>query len=235
MTDFPVWRAVMDKAALKAHQAWLASGKAGPGRLVLEDRNLAGAQTAQMFPGARFVRCDLSKASFPIFKLDELELVACKLDDANLQQTHLERAIIDSTTFTRANLRVADFSHATIRGGSFAGADLERAFFVGATLEGVDFAGARLVDAVFDDARLIDCNLRGCDLSRADRALDLARTTRTRFERCDLRETRFDGRRLDGAVFDGCQMSGIHGTPEIRGPYAIESPAGAAPPTWPTS
>ena len=225
--SYPVWRVRMDKAALEAHRAWLTRGKVGPGRLVLEDQNLEGARAGLLFPAARLVRCDLSKAAFPIFNLDELELVGCKLDDAVLNQCHFERASIDDTTFSSADLRLADFSNATIRGGGFAKANLERGFFVHALIERADFAGARLVDAVFDDARLVDCDLRGCDLARGDADLNLARTTRTRFERCDLRGAKLDGRRLDGTVFDRCRMDGLTGQPDIQGPYSIVAPVGA--------
>jgi uncharacterized protein YjbI with pentapeptide repeats len=222
----PVWRRAMDREALRAHEGWLASGRSGPGRLVLEDQDLQGARAPRMFPAARFVRCDLSKAAFPLYTLHELELVDCELTDAILRQTHLERASISGTTFSRADLRLADFSSATIRDSNFAHANLERSFFVGAELAHVNFAGACMVDAVFDDARLVDCDLRGCDLSRGNRVLDLARTRRTRFERCDLRGVKLDGRRLDATVFDHCQMAGMTGKPDVAGRCSIVAPLG---------
>ncbi len=57
--------------------------------------------------------------------------------------------------------------------------------------------------------------------------LDLARTTRTRFERCDLRGAKIDRRRLDGTVFDRCRMAGLTGKPDSQGPYSISEPFGA--------
>jgi len=225
--SYPVWRVYMDQDVLRAHADWLDHGKTGPGRLVLEDQDLRGARAAQSFPAARFVRCDLSKASFPLLGLDELEVVECKLDDALLRQTHLECASITGTTFGSADLRLVHLSHAQIRDSSFVGANLERGFFIGTVLERVNLAGARLVDGVFDDAHLADCDLRGCDLSRDDTFLNLARTIRTRFERCDLRGVKLDGRRLDGTVFDHCRMDGMTGKPDIVGPYTILEPTGA--------
>jgi uncharacterized protein YjbI with pentapeptide repeats len=216
----------MDREALRAHEGWLARGKSGPGRLVLEDQDLQGARAPRMFPAARFVRCDLSKAAFPLYTLHELELVDCELSDAILRQTHLERASISGTTFRRADLRLADLSSATIHDSNFASANLERGFFAGAALAQVSFAGAHMVDAVFDDARLVDCDLRGCDLSRGHRVLDLARTSRARFERCDLRGVKLDGRRLDATVFDHCHMDGMTGKPELAGRCSIVAPVG---------
>jgi uncharacterized protein YjbI with pentapeptide repeats len=225
--SYPVWRLSLDRAPLQAHRAWFDRGKSGPGRLVLEDQNLQGAKAPLNFPGARFVRCDLSGASLPLFKLDELELVDCKLDDANLARTHFPGASIEGTTFRRADLRLAHFHHARIRDSDLGETKLDRGLFIGAVLERVSFAGAHLVDTVFDDARLIDCDLRGCDLSRVDPVLDLARTTRARFERCDLRGAKLDGRRIDGTVFDHCRMDGMTGKPEIQGPYTITAPEGS--------
>lgn len=225
--SYPVWRLYMDKDVLRAHEGWLASGKSGPGRLVLEDQNLQAARAPLMFPAARFVRCDLSKAAFPLFTFDEIELVDCKLDDATLNSTDFKHALITGTTFSRAALQLTHFDHAQLRDCSFVEADLERGRFVGVALERVSFARARLVDAVFDDARLIDCDLRGCDLSRAEVRGNLALTTRARFERCDLRGVKLDGRRLDGTVFDHCRMDGMTGKPDIEAPYSIVTPVGA--------
>jgi len=222
----PVWRIYMAKDALRAHQDWLASGKCGPGRLVLEDQNVQGARAPLMFPAARFVRCDLSKARFPLFTFDEIELVDCKVDDATLNSTDFKGALIIGTTFSRAALQLTHFDRAQIRDSGFVGADMERGRFVGTTLECVDFAGGRLVDAVFDDSHLVDCDLRGCDLSRGDTFLNLARTSRARFERCDLRGVKLDGRRLDHTVFDHCRMDGMTGKPDLVGPYTILAPEG---------
>jgi uncharacterized protein YjbI with pentapeptide repeats len=224
--SYPVWRLTMDKDVLRAHEGWLANGKSGPGRLVLEGQNLQGARAPLWFPAARFVGCDLSKAAFPLFTLDEIEIIDCKLDDAVLNRTHFKHSQIERTTFSRADLRLAHLGQSRILECGFRDADLERGFFVGTTLEHVNFSGARLVDAVFDDARLVDCDLRGCDMSRAETVLDLARTSRTHFERCDLRGVRLDGRRFDGTVFERCRMDGMAGRPEIVSPYSVIEPVG---------
>lgn len=224
--SYPVWRIMMDKDVLLDHEKWLASGRSGPGRLMLEGQNLQGARAPLMFPAARFVRCDLSKATFPLFRLDDIELVECRLDEAVLDSTDFNRASIERTAFDHASLQLAHFDNARIRDCSFTGSDMQRARFLGATFDRVSFGESRLIDAVLDDARFVDCDLRDADLSRREEGGNLARTTRTRFERCDLRGANFTGRRLDGTVFDRCQMDGMIGKPTIEGPYTIVAPLG---------
>jgi uncharacterized protein YjbI with pentapeptide repeats len=222
--SYPVWRISMDKDVLIEHEDWVARGKSGPGRLALEDQNLQGARVPRAFPCARFVRCDLTEAAFPLLRLDELELIDCRLDRAVLNSTSFDRASIAGTSFTGASLQLADFNSARIANSNFNEANLERAFFVGATIEHTTFTKARLADAVLDDAHLIDCDLRDCDLSRVESVLDLARTSRTRFVRCDLRGANISGRRLDGTVFDHCRMMGMIGKPEIVSAHSVTEP-----------
>ena len=52
----------------------------------------------------------------------------------------------------------------------------------------------------------------------------LGTTTLTRFERCDLRDTRWEGRDIDGAVFIDCRFHGASGRPARIAGVRIEWP-----------
>ena len=56
------WYTDMGAELQHAHKAWLKGGRTGPGRLVIENKNLRGARDVADLNFARFVRCDLSKA-----------------------------------------------------------------------------------------------------------------------------------------------------------------------------
>jgi uncharacterized protein YjbI with pentapeptide repeats len=67
---------------------------------------------------------------------------------------------------------------------------------------------------------------RGCDFRDAVFSADDPDdppTTRARFERCDLRDSRWHARDLRGAVFIDCKLAGITGTPASIESVTIEN------------
>jgi len=198
-------------AAFRDHVQWLARGKSGAGRMVLEHQKLAGKRFASpRFKAARLVDCDLTGAVFGLTIFDEAELVR--------------------DVFARADLETSTFRAAKIEGGSFAGARLASTNWTGAHLSGVDVSNAELHKSVWQDAALIDVRLDGAALVNAilDRAAfercsfraalfaspaELPEPTSkgARFVDCDLRDVDWSGRRLDGTTFVRCKLSGARG------------------------
>jgi uncharacterized protein YjbI with pentapeptide repeats len=217
----PTWIISLDKRAQAAHEAWLARGKVGEGRLVVEGENLRGARARGDLGGARFVRCDLSDCAFPLNDMGRIELVECTLQRANLQSARCHESIVERSSFAEANLRLARLVSARVTGGDFTGARLENSVWTGARVTGVDLRGAILTDALLCGAAFVGCDLRGADLRRVDLALDLGKAHGTTFEECDLRGALIDGRRLSDATFRRCKLHGLVGKPVLEG--AIES------------
>ena len=99
-------------------------------------------------------------------------------------------------------------------------ANLEGTSWHRATLAHCVLRGAALIDARIEQAVFSDCDLRGADLAIA-RSPNVATLAGARFVRCDLRDTRWEGRELGGAAFVDCvansmiagRRQGIHSAP----------------------
>jgi uncharacterized protein YjbI with pentapeptide repeats len=174
----PTWNLSMNKAAGRAHAAWLARGRTGDGRLVIEDENLQGAEAPFDLRGARFVRCDLGGCRFEQMTLHDLELVDCVVHAGVLHTSSFNNARFERTSFRGADLRMTRAPGLRMAGGDLAAARLDNAIWAKAELRGVDLRGARLVDTVFDDTVFVDCDLRDVDLRREDLALELGHAAR---------------------------------------------------------
>jgi uncharacterized protein YjbI with pentapeptide repeats len=95
------------------------------------------------------------------------------------------------------------FSGARVEHGELSYSDLTASSWHRASLSNSRLCHARLVDARLDRATFSDCSLRGADLSIA-RSPNVASLAGAQFVRCDLRNTRWDGRELAGATFADC-------------------------------
>ncbi|MBE7448998.1 MAG: pentapeptide repeat-containing protein [Kofleriaceae bacterium] len=76
----------------------------------------------------------------------------------------------------------------------------------------VELRGAVFGNAAFDKAVFLDCDFRGADFSLVTEGL-LGTIFDARFERCDLRDTRWAGRSLFRARFLHCKFAGSSGPP----------------------
>ncbi|HTM19042.1 MAG TPA: pentapeptide repeat-containing protein, partial [Kofleriaceae bacterium] len=202
------WRRWITADALKAQWRWHESGRQGPGRLVLEGKDLRGLERIAHLRGVRLVRCDLTGARLPAL-LEDIELVGCVLDRADLGGAALDRARIDDCRFAGAHLDLAKFRDAQVRLGSFAGSRMENGSWRGASVTGVDFAEAQMPGIELDEAVFRDCDFQRARIVRNRPVFeDKGTAYGTRFEGCDFRGADVDGLRMRGTVFDGCRLAG---------------------------
>ena len=219
------WEAALHPDRLRAHEAWLARGRQGPGRLVVAGQNLRGA-TPALFPlsGARFIDCDLSECRFPLYRAEGLELIDCLLEQPDLVGATLDGARVEGCSLVGGDLAAAQLKGARVASTSLRGCNLDGSDWTGAVVVEVRFASCSLVDAALARARFIDCDLRGADLRGVTGGPVFGDTSHARFERCDLRGARLDGRRLNGTVLTGCKLYGASGRPALDGPCRIVAP-----------
>jgi uncharacterized protein YjbI with pentapeptide repeats len=109
----------------------------------------------------------------------------------------------------------------TITGTDFTKSDLERSDWKGARVTRATFAGVRFGNATIDGATFTNCDFREARFAVLQR-LPVA-TTASRFEDCDLRDTDWTGRSLDGATFVRCKLTGAHGKPSSKQRLTIEA------------
>jgi uncharacterized protein YjbI with pentapeptide repeats len=219
----PRARGELTTTTLRAHQAWLAAGRQGAGRLDLEGVRAAGVKLgAAELTAASLVGVDLAGAALGFANLDEIELREVDLSRALLDGASLQRSQITGGTFARARLAVSRFEGAVVAGTSFDGADLERSAWQGARVARATFLGVRFGNAAFDGATFAHCDLRGASLAKIQR-LPKPSTRGARFEDCDLRDTDWTARDLSGATFVRCQLAGARGKPEAIADLVVEA------------
>jgi hypothetical protein len=137
-----------------------------------------------------------------LFELDAVEL--------DLGLARFAGLYVASSVFWAGSLVGAVFDGARLELCELGRSNLERTSWRGARLIECSLAGSALVDATLDDACFLDCDLRGADLGVARRGA-LASADRTAFVRCDLRETNWDLRCLEGVELIDCKLDGSHG------------------------
>lgn len=205
-------------AALKFHEAWLAEGD-GPNAqrmtgagIDLHNRNLVGR--------------DLSKSAFENITLDGADLTRSKWRGAHLVQANgygaswtsarLTGATFERCVFAKAHMVDTYLFDSLFTQCRFVGADLTRTLWFRSTLTGCYFLlRTQLVDASLDGATFTDCDLRGTDLS-VTRDGPIGTTVGTRFIRCDLRDTIWEGRDLFRTSFVDCKLAGARGLARLK-------------------
>lgn len=150
--------------------------------------------------------------------LDDLDLPRISLRGAHLTEVTLRRtgcvaADARSSRWLRCQLEHGSLAMAVLAGAHLEHCDLSRANLEStswhrATLARCVLRGAVLIDARLEGAVFTDCDLRGADLAIA-RAPDVATLAGARFVRCDLRDTRWEGRELGGADFVDCLINSL--------------------------
>jgi uncharacterized protein YjbI with pentapeptide repeats len=218
--------ATLTRESLKAHAEWVARGKEGDGRLVLEGTGVGGLSLGNVkLQGSRLVRVSFDRARVDFAKFEGAELVECTAEKTNFAHTNFDSVIFERCKFSGAGMVLTDCNDATFTGGDFQRINADRGMWIRSKLRGVDFREARFGDCVLDAAVLEDCDLRDADLSRVTAGLKrLCSTMNATFRRCDLRGANFAGRRLDGTRFLDCKFAGVRGTPLIEGTYTVERP-----------
>jgi uncharacterized protein YjbI with pentapeptide repeats len=215
----------INKAAFYAHEDWVRRGRTGPGRFVLEGKDLSKAEyICRSLGWARLVDCDLSDGKFhPSF--DHAELIRCSF--RNMMWMNLpgfDGALLEECDFTGAGLSLAGFQDATVMRCRLAGVPMRRGGFDRARIVQTDFSLCKLESVHMDDALVENCDFRGTDFRPEPRNDYLNRFHGVRFIRCDFRGANLDGRRVRDAVFDHCRFHGLVGIPVLEGPCTIIDP-----------
>ena len=219
-----VSRGEVSSHTLEAHLQWVKRGRTGDGRLDVANIDLTNVNIgAKDLSDARLDGVVLNGADASFSTFERAELAAVRAVQANLGSCSFVLARLVRCDFLGANVALGKLDDAVVGGGRFDRAHLDRTLWsrakvYGATFREADFGNARLDEAVFTD-----CDLRGASFSLRTPGL-LGTTTRTRFERCDLRDTLWTGRDLDGTVFVECRFYGTSGQPGRVSGVRVERP-----------
>jgi len=216
----------LSREALRAHEAWVERGKrtGDKGRLVLIGIRATGERIgAAELSGARLDDVDFTGVDLSYASLVGAVLTRARLARANLTSVSMRDAEIRGAIFDGAAMALAKFERAVVRGASFAGADLDRSQWQSAHATDTMFDGARLGNAALDGAAFARCSFHRVDFSPTT-PRPAATTHGARFDQCDLRGTRWDGRDLSGAIFVRCQMNGLAGHPSTVESVVVDDP-----------
>jgi hypothetical protein len=150
--------------------------------------------------------------------IDEYAADAAAALDAKLLRVRVGTASMRSVTLDGAFVTDCDFARA----------NLDRTLWVGTMVVGSTFDGAVMTDARLGDALFVECSFRGVDFSSINLGT-LATAVGAIFVRCDMRESGWDARDLDGVSMVDCMLSGVHGArcaisprPDDRAPRHLD-------------
>lgn len=150
--------------------------------------------------GARQGIFDWSNLKIAGLHAEGLEIVGANLHGAQLNQCRLRAMALSRCNFDACLMAECDFERSNLERSSWAGAIVVRSR-LGSTM---------MVDAILDRVLFIECDLRGADLS-VQKLGSRATMIGARFVRCDLRETKWDGRMLSEVRISECKLHGVHG------------------------
>ncbi len=207
-------RGHLDAAALAAHGAWLARGKAGPGRLdvVISDAEGLVAEGADLASG-RLEAVRLRRADLRSARLDDAQLIDCDLRGARLDAVTLSGSTLRGCWFEDAELESATLDRVRVEDSVFDGASLARTRWRAATVTTTRLRGVRLLQAQLDGARFTDCDFRDAAFG--------ALAAGAVFENCDFRGASLGGSDLRGAHFVRCKLAGTYGTPASTDGWSV--------------
>ena len=228
----PVPPPPFSKASLDAHRLWTQRGGAGEGtRLEASGVDASGQRLGPAeLAGVILSDVTLDRADLAFANLHAANLERVRAHGATLSKANLSGATMDGCDFTGAAMMNCKLGDGTIAGSAFDRAFLKHSTWYRAKIRGSSFTGAVFANAAIDQAEFVDCDLRGADLSVAEHDAVLGTAVRARFERCDLRDTRWDRRSLLRTVFIDCRFAGSSGpladAHEVEVVDADLSPAG---------
>lgn len=211
----PAPRGIEDR--LRQHQAWVARGGAGDGRLEFRDEVWTGggfdyARWSRIrMVGTRFERVDLRHADLTEAELERSQLLECRLSSSTWN-----RARLTSCDLRGSRLGLADLDATEVVGGDWREVFAGRTRWRASTMRDVDLRGAALTDSELSAVVFERCDLRSANLGRLDYQLKLGQFTDVRFVDCDLRGAKLDGAILLNVQFVRCKLADIEGTPEVR-------------------
>jgi fluoroquinolone resistance protein len=220
----PKPRGELSSRTLEAHLQWVRRGRTGDGRLDIANVSVKGLKVgAKDMSGAKldgviFDRADVSFSTF-----EGAELTGVTMIQTHAGNCRFNEARLVTCDLLGANVAIGKFEDAMIVGGRFERTFLDRSSFRRAKVGGASFRDAVFGNTVFDGALFTDCDLRGASFSLRTRRV-LGTTDKTVFERCDLRNTGWNERDLENAVFIDCKLHGLRGRPSRTVGVVIERP-----------
>jgi uncharacterized protein YjbI with pentapeptide repeats len=182
----------------------------------------AGALPAPIDVAAVIATLDLRERDLDGARLAGAQLIDLDASGALLDGADLTAACLLRLTLCAASLAGARGARAVASGCTLDQACLAGSHWPGATFLRCSFVGASLERVAAEGALFIECDLRGADLGARDEGAPGLRGAR--FERCDLRRSRWDGRALTGACFTDCKTYGLAGPPRSFDGLAIVRP-----------
>lgn len=201
-------RGELNARSVYLHGQWLRRGRIGDGRLDIAQIDASGRKIGFMdLTAARLERINFTRSNLAFAKFDRAELTDVTMVQANLTDCSFTGTLI-RCDLLGANLAYGHLDDVMIVGGRFDRAQLDRSVFRHAKVEGVSFVGTDFGNSALDDSIFSDCDFRGASFSLHTTDL-LGSNARTRFERCDLSETTWEGRNVDSAVFIDCKPHGF--------------------------
>lgn len=204
-------RGELNARSVHLHKQWLMRGCTGESRLDIAQIDASGRKIGFMdLTAARLDRIDFNRSNLAFARFDRAELTDVTMIQANLVDCSFT-GVLTRCDLSSANLSLGKLDEVTIVGGRFDRIQLDRSLFRRAKVDGASFVGADFGNSALDDTVFTGCDLRGAIFSLHTPDL-LGTNARTRFERCDLSETTWEGRNVDRAVFIDCKPPGL-GTP----------------------
>jgi uncharacterized protein YjbI with pentapeptide repeats len=198
-------RGELNARSVDAHRQWIRRGCTGEGRLDIAHIDASGRRIGYMdLTAARLDHITFDRSNLAFAKFDRAELIDITMIQANLIDCSFAGARLIRCDLLGANLSLGKLDEVEIEGGRFDRSQLDRSLFRRAKVGSASFRGTDFGNAALDDSVFTDCDLRGTSFSLHTRDL-LGTMARTRFERCDLRETSWEGRALDTVVFVDCE------------------------------
>ena len=213
----------MTPAAIAAHQEWLKRGRTGNGQLSLIEDDLRKQRLADWkLPAVRFRRCILDDMDLTFSTWTDCVWIDCSAERIVCQYSEVRNLTLERCKMNRADFVLTNMSAVTISECDLSGAVFGRGGYSSLIASHSSFEYSAFIEEVLTDSHFSDCDFRGANLGRGLTTYpDYGRMRRVLFERCDLRNVRWDGKRLDGIVFVDCRFHGGHGTPVLEGKISV--------------
>jgi formylglycine-generating enzyme required for sulfatase activity len=137
----------------------------GPGRLVLEGKDLRGARMRGAWLSAsRFVACDFRGAVVSYSYFNDTDFIDCNFEGASFTNMNFERVWLERARFVRAELVLLHLKGSRIEACTFDDASMIRANLEGAVARNTSFRRANLAGAWFGGAHFIACSFEGANI-----------------------------------------------------------------------
>lgn len=150
--------------------------------------------------GMELNEVDFSRALLQSVDLRNVPALRARFGSARLTRCRVGAAELIGANFDASEVEFSNFSLAFLALSSW-----QEAIVLGSKFDGADFFDTRLEHAVF-----AHCDFRGVNFGCSADS-DTAELPRAHFLHCDLRDTRWHGRHLRGAVFEDCAFRGAFG------------------------